>query len=134
MHSIKNKTTYIIENREGEPIGMYAVSLTADPQYAKPFTGSWLTANDAKKPEYAVLHWVNVTPSARRSGVGSFILEDAERLAKKAGRKSIRTDTYPENRPMQALLEKYGYSECGSIVIKDYFGREKRRIAFEKLL
>ena len=134
MHSIKNKTTYIIENREGEPIGMYAVSLTADPQYAKPFTGSWLTANDAKKPEYAVLHWVNVTPSARRSGVGSFILEDAERLAKKAGRKSIRTDTYPENRPMRALLEKYGYSECGSIVIKDYFGREKRRIAFEKLL
>ena len=35
---------------------------------------------------------------------------------------------------MRALLEKYGYSECGVVAVKDYFGREKRRVAFEKML
>lgn len=134
MHSIKNGTTHIIENSDGSPIGMYAVSFSPDAQYGKPFTGTWLTDNGGDEPSYAVLHWVNVAPAARRSGVGRFILDDAERLARKRGRASLRADIYPENKPMRALLEKYGYSERGEIIVKDYFGREKRRIAFEKLL
>lgn len=134
MHSIKNGTTHIIEDRNGVSIGMYTVSFSPDAQYEKPFAGTWLTSKEFGEAEYAVLHWVNVAADARRSGVGRFILDDAERLARKRGRASLRADIYPENEPMRALLEKYGYSERGSIVVRDYFGREKRRIAFEKLL
>lgn len=134
MHSIKNKTTHLIENKDGVAIGMYAVSFSPDPQYGKPFSGRWLTQDSGGEPPYAVLHWVSVAPAARRSGVGRFILDDAERLARKRGRESLRADIYPENEPMRALLEKYGYSECGVVAVKDYFGREKRRVAFEKML
>lgn len=134
MHSIKNSTTHLIENKDGSPIGMYAVSFSPDPQYGKPFSGTWLTQDSGGEPPYAVLHWVNVAPNARRSGVGRFILDDAERLARKRGRKSLRADIYPENAPMRALLEKYGYSERGTVTVRDYFGREKRRVAFEKIL
>ena len=35
---------------------------------------------------------------------------------------------------MQRLLEKHGYERCGTIEVRDVFGRQKRRVAYERLL
>ncbi len=35
---------------------------------------------------------------------------------------------------MQKLLEKHGYERCGTITMKDVFGREKRRVGYERML
>ncbi|MEG1561781.1 MAG: GNAT family N-acetyltransferase [Raoultibacter sp.] len=134
MHSIKNKTTYVIENTNDEMIGLFAVSFSADKNYTKLVAGEWLTETTQESPTYAELHWVAVSAANRRRGVGMFILDTADRIARKAGKLSIRADIYQENKPMRALLEKHGYTACGTLAFRDYFGREKRRTIFEKIL
>ena len=42
--------------------------------------------------------------------------------------KSIRIDTHPDNKIMQRMVERFGYTYCGDVVI------ERRRLAYEKLL
>jgi RimJ/RimL family protein N-acetyltransferase len=42
--------------------------------------------------------------------------------------KSIRIDTHPDNRIMQGLIGRLGYTYCGDVVI------ESRRLAYEKIL
>ncbi|MEG0071081.1 MAG: EamA family transporter [Raoultibacter sp.] len=134
MHSIKNQTTYVIENTDGEMIGVFAVSNAADKNYSKISEGQWLTASPVENPTYSELHWVSVGAESRRRGVGMFILDTADRIAHKAGKLSIRADIYEKNEPMRALLIKHGYEECGVIRFRDYLGREKHRSIFEKML
>jgi hypothetical protein len=42
--------------------------------------------------------------------------------------KSIRIDTHPDNKIMQGLISRLGYTYCGDVVI------ESRRLAYEKIL
>ena len=134
MRSIKNGTTHVVEDGQGRLIAVFAVSFSPDKNYARGIEGAWLTDTLAEPQPYAELHWVSVDEPARRRGVGMFILDKADRIARAGGRASIRADVYPENAPMQRLLEKHGYARCGQIAIKDVLGREKRRVAYERLL
>lgn len=134
MHSIKNGTTHVIEDAHGRMIAMFAVSFSPDKNYERPIDGAWLTDTGAQPQPYAELHWVAVDYAARRRGVGAFILDKADHIARAGGRSSIRADVYELNVPMQKLLEKHGYERCGTITIKDVFGREKRRACYERTL
>lgn len=134
MHSIKNGTTHVVEDAQGHLIAVFAVSFSPDKNYAHGIEGAWLTDTNADPQPYAELHWVAVDYPARRRGVGMFILDKADHLARSGGRASIRADVYPDNVPMQKLLEKHGYARCGEIVMKDVLGREKRRVGFERML
>ena len=135
MHSIKNGTTHVVEDGDGRLIAVFAVSFSPDKNYARGLEGgAWLTDTDADPQPYAELHWVSVDYTARRRGVGMFILDKADQLARAEGRASIRADVYELNAPMQKLLEKHGYRRCGVVVIRDVLGREKRRVGFERLL
>ena len=134
MHSIKNGTTHVIEDAQGRTIAVFAVSFSPDKNYERAIDGSWLTDADAEPQPYAEMQWVAVDYPARRRGVGMFILDKAEQIARAGGRSSVRADVYPQNVPMQRLLEKHGYERCGEIAIKDVFGREKIRVAYERLL
>lgn len=134
MHSIKNGTTHVIEDAQGRMIAMFAVSFSPDKNYERPIDGAWLTDTSARPQPYAELHWVAVDYPARRRGVGMFILDKADQIARAGGRASIRADVYELNGPMRNLLEKHGYERCGTITIKDVFGREKRRVGYERML
>lgn len=133
MRSIENRTCYVVAD-ETDIIGMFAVDLHGDPHYKLALEGQWLVHGNGGDAVYAALHWVNVAPEARRCGVGLFILGEAERIAREAGKESICADIYPANEPMRTMLLKHGYLECGSIRIKDYLEREKQRAVFEKVL
>lgn len=125
------------EGGEGERIiGVFAVDPRGDEAYHRSSGAHWL----AESPEppageafYAALHWVTVACEARRRGVGMFILGEAERIAKAAGKRSMRCDVYEGNVPMRALLMEYGFSSCGTITLRDRLGRERRRDVFERL-
>lgn len=134
MHSIKNSTTHVIEDERGHMIAMFAVSFSPDKNYARPIDGAWLTDTGAHPQPYAELHWVAVDYPARRRGVGMFILDKADQIARTGGRSSIRADVYELNKPMQNMLEKHGFERCGVFTIKDVFGRVKRRIGYERIL
>ncbi|WP_255467201.1 GNAT family N-acetyltransferase [Raoultibacter phocaeensis] len=133
MKSIEGGSCYVVGN-ECDVIGMFALDFNGDPHYKLALQGSWLIEGSDGSPVYAALHWVNVAPEARGCGIGLFILEEADRLAREKGKASICADIYPANEPMRRLLLKHGYSECGTIRIKDYLEREKTRAVFEKLL
>ncbi len=134
MHSIKNGTTQVVEDAHGHMIAVFAVSFSPDKNYDSTLDGAWLTDTHAQPQPYAEIHWIAVACEARRRGVGMFILETADRIASKGGRSSIRADVYPQNIPIQKMLEKHGYTHCGTITMKDVFGRKKTRLAYERML
>lgn len=114
-------------------IGVFAVGLQGDPAYAHSSGAQWATDSpEPPAPTYAALHWVTVAKDARRRGVGAYILGTAERIAKDAGRLSLRADIFEANEPMRRLLETYGYVSCGTIKLRDWTGRTSSRAAFER--
>lgn len=110
-------------------IGVFSVDTLGDASYAKATGAQWHSADD----DYVALHWVTVIPDARRSGVGSFILGETERIAKEAGKHAVRADCYESNAPMRALLESRGYTHCGTITLRNSLGKERRRAAYERI-
>ena len=134
MHSIKNGTTHVVEDAAGRMIAVFAVSFAPDKNYAHGIDGAWLTETMAQPQQYAELHWVSVDEAARRRGVGMFILDKADHIARSKGRASLRADVYDKNVPMQKMLAKHGYASCGTIAVRDVFGRMHKRMAYERLL
>lgn len=135
MHSIENGTTHVVENADGQLIAVFAVSFSPDKNYARDeIKGAWLTDSNATPQQYAELHWVAVDYPARRRGVGMFILDRVDEIAREGGVRSVRADVYFENQPMQRLLDKHGYEYCGLVTIRDTLGRAKRRCAYEHLM
>lgn len=148
MRSIKEGTTHVVENADGALIAVFALSFSSDKNYRRGIEGAWRTSSDASEQGacgaaegelsrtcgYAVLRWVSVEPAARRRGVGMFLLDKVDGLARSAHRASVRTDIDEANEPMRLLLEKHGYAFCGTVTIKDALGRTKRHAAYERLL
>lgn len=87
-----------------------------DPTYHVIEDGAWL--NDEL---YAVVHRVAVAEGTK--GAGSFCLQWA---LEQAG--NIRIDTHADNKPMQGLLKKLGFTYCGRIYVEN--GTE--RMAFQR--
>lgn len=123
MRSHKDGTCHVVEDARGNPLAVFAVSFSPDKNYARGIEGAWLTETDACPQPYAELHWVAVDEDARHRGVGMFVLDRAERIARAGDRASLRADVYERNVPMQRLLEKHGYERCGTIEVRDVFGR-----------
>ena len=102
---------------DGNLLGAFVFFVGEEPVY-KTFKGDWGT--DATT--YGVIHRVAV--SARERGVGAAML--AYGYERAPG--DLRIDTHRDNRPMQALLTKCGFTPRG---IVDY-GPAGERIAFRK--
>lgn len=130
-------------------IGMFCLDTEVDPAYEQAIDVAWPSSIEknvqtakvlirenyaADASRYAVLRWVQVAPRVRRCGIGSYILERAEILARADGKAGIRCDVFALNTPMRQLLQKQGYVECGRIEMHSRFGATKDRIVYEKLL
>lgn len=98
--------------------GVFAFVLGPDPTYAKIEDGQWL--NDTLP--YGTIH--RLASAGKRPGVASDIiswcLEHCE---------SLRADTHADNKIMQHVLEKNGFTKCGIIHVAD----GAPRIAYQRL-
>lgn len=101
---------------EGEIIATFFFREGEDSAYRRIIGGGWL--ND--RP-YGVVH--RITSSGKRKGAASFCLDWA---FEQCG--NLKIDTHRDNQIMRRLLEKKGFSQCGTIFTED--GSE--RIAFQK--
>ncbi len=108
---------YVYE-RDDDICGVFYYMIENDPTYAVIEDGSWL--NDEP---YGVVHRIAVKQGKR--GAGSACLEWA---LLRCG--NLRIDTHEDNRPMQNLLNKLGYTRCGIIHLLN----GDPRIAFQKTL
>ena len=98
--------------------------------------------NTAQAPEYApmpwttedhavVIHRMAVDPVFQGQGVGQALFAFAEAQALSQGVSAMRIDTYSFNHPMQALIQKMGFTPVGHIHLH---GRPLVYPCFEKAL
>ncbi|HHZ01323.1 MAG TPA: GNAT family N-acetyltransferase [Tissierellia bacterium] len=102
---------------DGKIVGTFFFREGNDPTYEKIYNGQW-----KNNEPYGVVH--RIASVEGKKGVASFCLNWCFEKCK-----NIRIDTHKDNIPMQNLLKKNGYEECGIIYVDD--GSE--RIAFQKI-
>lgn len=86
----------------------------------------WSSAEDA-----LVIHRMGVSPDFRNAGIGSELVEYAEKLSKLYGVRFIKTDTNSLNTKAQGLFEKHGYVFVGEMF---FLGKEKPFYCYEKVM
>ena len=121
---IENNSSYVLKDGQ-EVLGTVMISFDGESTYNKIYEGQWLSQGD-----YAVIHRMAVDFNHRGTGLASRFLDKIEKMCIERNTPSIKVDTHRENLPMQKLLLKNGYKECGIIYLND--GNE--RLAYEKLL
>ena len=115
---------YVVCTNLGVIVAYMAVSANIEPAYQALQQG-WLTYHEP----YVVIHRLAVCQTPKITGLASWMLAQAEVLAKSFRVKSIKVDTNFDNAPMLHLFKKHGYSYAGEV----YF-RGSARMAFEKVL
>ena len=111
---------YVVEE-QGEVIAYMAISGDGEPTYQK-IEGAWLD-----EAPYIVIHRMAVSPKGK--GLGSYLIQVAEKTAGFKGIGSVRVDRYFDNDVMKHILQKQGYIYCGIIEVRD-----GKREAFQKSL
>ena len=113
---IENGTGYVVEDGP-RIVGCFALINGPDPTYLKIYDGQWLNDDD-----YIVIHRI---ASCGEGGVLKTCLDYCSEVSR-----NIRIDTHRENRIMQHLLHKYGFTYCGTIYVSD----GTPRMAYQKVL
>ena len=92
---------------DGEILAVFHFGMGPDKTYDR-IDGSWLDS----KP-YGVIHRIARKKTDKAKGAGAFCLNWCYEKTK-----NIRIDTHRDNKPMGKLLEKLGYTYCGTIWIE----------------
>lgn len=110
--------SYVCVNDAGIVIGTFylAVGNDIEPDYAT-IEGKWIGDN-----HYGVVH--RIASDGSEKGIGTFCLTWA---FEQCGH--IRIDTHADNIVLQRLLEKLGYTCCGTIYLAK---NHESRLAYEK--
>ena len=103
----KGVSHIIIDESTHQPIATFALIEGPDPTYAQIYDGQWLDSLP-----YYVIHRVASAPGVH--GIMRMVLEYAFSFTD-----TIRIDTHQDNRTMRALLQKYGFTYCGIILLEN---------------
>lgn len=109
--------------------GVISIFCADEPSYSVVYDGKWLSED----LPYAVFHRFAVSVEYRGKGTSGEILSFAENYAKDSGMKSIRGDTHRDNKAMLGLLQKCGYTLCGTIHIDEPAPGDIERLCYEKV-
>lgn len=109
--------------KDGTPAGYQYISLEGDPSYPG-LEGTW-----QKEGCYGVVHRIAFAPQFRGQGLSGRAFEAIGAYCKEKGAKSLRIDTHPDNKRMQHVLEKAGFSYRGTVMLPVGL-----RWAYDKLL
>ncbi len=120
QQDIKEGNSYVCINDADQILGTFYFiqGEDIDPTYKVIEDGAWMDDS-----VYGVVH--RLAASGSEKGVGAFCLNWAFEQCK-----HLRVDTHPENKVMQSLLSKLGFTKCGIIyVVQD----PHPRFAYEKI-
>ncbi len=101
---IDRQNLYVAENRE-QICGVFLFVIGIDPTYGYIENGSWRSEST-----YGTIHRI----ASRGSGVFAACVEFCRSKCN-----HIRVDTHADNKPMQHLAEKHGFSRRGIIYVED---------------
>ena len=116
---IENGNSYVCLNDEGKIIGTFFFIHGEDiePTYRNIEEGSWLDESP-----YGVVH--RLAGDGSENGIGAFCIEWAYGQCG-----HIRVDTHGDNKVMQRLMERLGFTHCGTIYVEE---DDYPRLAYEK--
>lgn len=130
---VERGDSFVVEDG-GRIIATAMIGFAGERDYDRIEGGAWLTDCTSAAPCYGVVHRVAVRSGDKGKGAAAYLLARAEELAASEGSASVRIDTHPGNAPMRRLLEKCGYTQCGTIYIAHAEEGTPERIAYERLL
>lgn len=122
-NDISNGFGYIIENVDNLIIGYVAIIDEIEPAYTA-IEGKWL--ND---DSYIVIHRLAVAQDIKIKGLGTWAMNEIEKIAITKKIQNIKVDTNFDNIGMLRVFEKLGYHYCGEV----YFDGSPRK-AFQKII
>ena len=113
---IREGNSYVCINDEGRVTGtfFYAFGKDIEPTYKN---GEWLDDSP-----YGVVH--RIAADGSEKGTGTFCIKWA---LDRCGH--LRIDTHGDNKVMQSLLEKLGFTRCGTIYVEE---DNDPRLAYER--
>lgn len=124
---ISRGESYAVE-LDGKICGTFVLLTDGEPTYNKIYDGAWLTGDAIDS--YVAIHRVAISVARRGSGISSEIIAYASNFAKSRGKNSLRIDTHEGNVVMRRMLEKNGFTHCGTI----YLESGAPRVAYEKVI
>lgn len=114
----------------GEIAGYECVAMTPEVCYRE-IDGSWLTDGE----NYAVIHRAMAGAEYRGTMLATEMFSFAAELAAGMGKTSVRVDTHRDNKAMNRLCEKLGYTYCGVVDLGLVDpAHDSLRNAYEKLI
>jgi GNAT superfamily N-acetyltransferase len=105
LDSIRTGETWIAEDDDGTPLGTIAVDSSAD-------SGLW---SEEELKSSLVVHRMITDRSSVGRGVGRRLLDHAEHLARRAGRKMLILDAWTTNRGLHAYYESQGFRHVRTV-------------------
>ena len=115
LSDMREGRSYVCEDG-GEVVAVFYFGEGPDPTYEKIYGGAWLNGEP-----YSVIHRIAVKHHGR--GIVDFCFSECAALAD-----NLKIDTHKNNIPMQRVLLRAGFVECGTIYLKS----GDARIAFQK--
>jgi len=118
LENIRKDGLYVCLSDDEQMVGAFYFKVENDKTYEKIYDGDWL--ND--KP-YGVVH--RIASNGKQKGIGDACMQWCfEQWG------NIRVDTHRDNKVMQNVLLRNGYTPCGII----YVANGTERLAFQKSL
>ncbi len=118
LHDMEQGGAMVVED-DGMVVAYFAFLPSPEPTYATIYHGSWL--NDTKP--YHVVHRMGGVPEV--CGIFASAMDYCFAVDP-----NIRVDTHRDNKTMQHLFIKHGFTYCGII----YLANGDERLAFQKIL
>jgi len=125
---IARESCWVSEDEQGIN-GIVSVTIGPEEVYRE-MDGEWLTNGTL----YGTIHRMAVADRVAGKGVAVELEKLAVELCRKAGARSVRSDTHLGNVVMQKFFEHHGYRPCGIIILTHLPAGDPRRRTFEKLL
>ncbi|GAA3604262.1 GNAT family N-acetyltransferase [Secundilactobacillus similis] len=111
-YDIDHGFAYLANSDDAETVGALAVVNAPDPSYDT-MTGTWLLDSNA----YIVIHRVAIHSNHAGNGYATQLFEAVIHhvIDEHPEIQSIRIDTHADNKPMQHLIAKMGFTKVGEI-------------------
>lgn len=119
-NDIANKKGYILTNSE-DILGYTFIDFDKEPCYDV-IDGAWATFDNS-----IVLHRIAISDKHRGKKLSSHLFSLACEVGRKNGVNSVRVDTHKDNKKMQHVLAKNGFTYRGKVVVNG-----KNRMGFDK--
>lgn len=113
---------YVMETEKGVQ-GYACVSFSGEPCY-EALQGEWLSIQP-----YVVIHRMAISNDCKGKGAAGAFFGFAQSLCEERQIHSMKVDTDADNKMMQQVLKKLGFTYCGTVCFDN-----SEKIAFEKLI